>query len=67
MRKLAIGLLVCLTLAGCNGMPPTVVVVVTNTPDPHVLQVTVTPSGGGTSTSLLPTATVQLRGPGWSR
>src|SRR5258707_224635 len=58
MRKLAIGLLIFVMVAGCNAMPPTVVVVVTNTPDPHVLQVTVTPSGGETSTSMLPSPTV---------
>lgn len=59
MRKLTIGLLILLTVAGCNAMPPTVVVVVTNTPDPNVLQVTVTPSNGVTSVSGQPSATVQ--------
>jgi len=31
-------------LSACQGMPPTVVVVVTNTPDPNVVQITVTPA-----------------------
>lgn len=44
MRKLAILTLIAVALASCQGIPPTVVVVVTNTPDPNVLQVTVTPS-----------------------
>jgi len=43
MRKLSLALILlgCLTLAACNGTP-TVVVVVTSTPDPHIMQITVT-------------------------
>src|SRR5689334_10916024 len=44
MRKLTILIVIMAALAACQGIPPTVVVVVTNTPDPNVLQVTVTPS-----------------------
>jgi hypothetical protein len=44
MRKLTILIAMMAVLAACQGMPPTVVVVVTNTPDPNVLQITVTPA-----------------------
>jgi hypothetical protein len=46
MGKRTVGLLMTLVLllVGCNSLPATVVVVVTNTPDPNVLQVTVTPA-----------------------
>ena len=46
MRKLTLGFFVAVgfALAACSGVPPTVVVVVTGTPDPRVIQVTVTPA-----------------------
>ncbi len=44
MRKLTILMLAMLALTACQGAPPTVVVVVSSTPDPNVLQITVTPS-----------------------
>jgi hypothetical protein len=46
MRKFALGffLAAVLGLTACNGVSPTVVVVVTGTSDPRVIQVTVTPS-----------------------
>src|SRR5882724_4840986 len=44
MRKLTILILFMAALTACQGIPPTVVVVVSSTPDPNVLQITVTPS-----------------------
>src|ERR1041385_35695 len=44
MRKITILLLILGVFSACQAMPPTVVVVVTNTPDPNVLQITVTPN-----------------------
>ena len=48
MRKVTTGLLIALAvlLSACNSIPPTMVVmVVTSTPDPGVVQVTITPTG----------------------
>src|SRR5438094_9667177 len=48
MHKAKFGLLLILgvVLASCNAVPPTLVVMmITNTPDPNVVAVTVTPTG----------------------
>jgi hypothetical protein len=44
MRRLSLCIIMALILAACNNVPATVVVLVTNTPDPNVIQVTVTPA-----------------------
>jgi hypothetical protein len=44
MRRLTLWTIMALVLAACNNVPATVVVVITNTPDPNVIQVTVTPA-----------------------
>jgi hypothetical protein len=53
MHKARIGLLLVLgvLLASCNAVPPTLVVMmITNTPDPRVVAVTVTPTGAPATT-----------------
>jgi hypothetical protein len=57
MRKVTIGLLAALAMlpAACSNIPPTVVMmIVTGTPDPRMVQVTITP----TSAATIPQATV---------
>jgi hypothetical protein len=66
MHKAKIGVLICLglLLAACNTVPPTqVVLVISSTPDPRVLAVTVTPTNEQTATSqptAQPTAPAQV-------
>src|SRR5258708_7393982 len=56
MRKLTLGFLMAvgLYLTACDAVPPTVVVVVTGTPDPRVIQVTVTPPNSPAAASPSP-------------
>jgi hypothetical protein len=49
MRRLIPWMIMALILAACNNVPATVVVLITNTPDPNVIQVTVTPINNTTN------------------